>query len=92
MWYRQKIAQFNNVSYSSFYYVLAAVKQNGHALAHASPELKNNPEIVLAAVKQEGYALGYASPELRNNPEIVLAAVKQNVSALRSRERESPRL
>ena len=57
--------------------MLAAVTQNGHALRHASPELKANPEVVLAAVTQNGHALRHASPELKANHKVALAAVKQ---------------
>ena len=54
--------------------MLAAVKQNGLALGHASPELKITAEVVLAAVKQNGHALGHAPPELRTNAEFMFAA------------------
>ena len=62
--------------------VLAAVKQNGHALRNAPAELKGEREIVLAAVKQNGNALQYASAELKGDREIVLAALEQNGGAL----------
>jgi hypothetical protein len=54
--------------------VLAAVSLKGPALSYASPELRNDREIVLAAVSLNGPALQYASPALRNDREIVLAS------------------
>jgi hypothetical protein len=61
--------------------VLAAVRQDGRALLHASETLKNDREIVLAAVTQNVYAFEYASETLKNDREFVLAAVTQNVYA-----------
>ena len=58
--------------------VLAAVKQSGWALEHASDELKADRDLVLAAVEQDGKALEYASDELKADREVVLAARKQN--------------
>ena len=58
--------------------VLAAVRQNGHAIEYASVELKTDKEVVLAAVQQTGWALEYASAELQADKEAVLAAVQQN--------------
>jgi hypothetical protein len=62
--------------------VLAAVRQNGHALHHADVTLKSNYEIVMAAVKENGCALQYADVTLKSNFEIVLAAVQNNGYAL----------
>ena len=62
--------------------VLAAVQQDGHALAHAA-NFRDDPEVVLAAVSQNGFALGYASPVMQANRAIVEAAVKQAGGALR---------
>jgi hypothetical protein len=62
--------------------VLAAVKQNGSALAYASKELKANRKVVLAAVKQGGWALKWASEDMRGDPNVVLAAVQQDSLAL----------
>ncbi len=39
--------------------VLAAVQQNGNALAWASKKLHNDREIVLAAAQQTGRAISY---------------------------------
>ena len=44
---------------------LAAVKNDGWALEHASDELKADKEVVMAAVKNQGTALQYASDELK---------------------------
>ena len=61
--------------------MIAAVKQDGKALQHASAELRNDREVVLAAVKQYGMALCYASEEHRNDGEVVVEAVKQSSAA-----------
>ena len=63
-------------------FVLAAVQQDGHALEHASEELRANRAVVLAAVQQNGSALEFASEELRGDRAVVLAAVAQNGKAL----------
>ena len=63
--------------------VLAAVKQNGHALKFASPSMKKNEEVVLAAVQQNGLALQHALLSMKNNEKVVLAAVEQNGHALK---------
>jgi hypothetical protein len=63
--------------------VLAAVKQDGSALKHASKALKSNREVVLAAVKQRGYALKYAPDALKSDREVVLAAVEKYGDALK---------
>ena len=62
--------------------VMAAVRQNYHALEYASEELKSNPEFMLEVVKQNGLALEYASEELKSDSKIVMAAVKQYHQAL----------
>jgi hypothetical protein len=61
---------------------LAAVKQDGKALAGLSKELRGDKEVALAAVKQDGYALEHASEKLRGDREIVLAAVQEDGNAL----------
>jgi hypothetical protein len=58
--------------------VLAAVSNDGFALAYASNELKNNKRIVLAAVHNKGRALMCASIELKSDEEVVLAAVEND--------------
>ena len=58
--------------------VLAAVKEDGWALGHASVALQNDKEVVLTAVQNDGYALEYASNALRNDKEVVLAAVQND--------------
>lgn len=62
--------------------VLAAVKQNGLSLEHASKELRADKEVILAAAKEDGRALEYASEEPRADKEIILVAVMQNGRAL----------
>ena len=61
----------------------AAVRQNGHALRHASDALKADRAIVLVAVQQHGDALQYAAEALKADREVALAAVGNNGSALR---------
>ena len=51
--------------------VLAAVKQRGFALKHASQQLKGDREVVLAAAKQDGDVLKCVSEQLRGNRELV---------------------
>ena len=68
---------------------LVAVRADGMALRHASPELQADREVVLAAVQRAGWALEQASPELRADREVVLAAVQQKGLAL---EHASPEL
>ena len=50
--------------------ILATVKTNGIALAHASEEIQNDREVVSEAVKQDWEAWNYASEKLRADPEI----------------------
>ena len=47
--------------------VLAAVRQSGWSLQHASAGLKNNQDVVLSAVRNHSVALYYASHELRQD-------------------------
>ena len=68
--------------------MLAAVKNYGRHLKYASPDLRNDREVVLMAVNNDRWrfrdnSLKYASTRLRNDREVVLAAVKQNGYALR---------
>ena len=62
--------------------VLAAVRNLGDLLFHASDELCADKEVVLATVEQEGNMLEFASDTLRADREVVLAAVKQDGNAL----------
>jgi lambda repressor-like predicted transcriptional regulator len=68
--------------------VLAAVRQNGHALEFASDDLKLDREVVLAALEQNGVALkhsGWANGlnfHLIDDREVVLTAVRQRGWAL----------
>merc|ERR1711935_705615 len=61
---------------------LAAVEQNGLALACAARELQEDRTIVLAAVRQNGHALMYAATKLRSDLDIVLAALSTNPASL----------
>ncbi|MDP0562886.1 MAG: DUF4116 domain-containing protein [Candidatus Endonucleobacter sp. (ex Gigantidas childressi)] len=63
-------------------FVLAAVKQNGSNLKHASENLQNDSEVVLAAVKKKGEFLQYAGKDTKNDKELVLVAVSHNFMAL----------
>lgn len=45
-------------------------------LEHASPALRNEPEIVTATVRQTGIALQFASKQRRAERAIVLQAVR----------------
>ena len=58
-------------------FVLASVRHDGQTLRHASPELKNDEEVVLAAVENDGMALESASPRLKKDRAVVLAAVQR---------------
>ena len=58
--------------------MLAAVKQDGNALKHASLALQADKQVVLAAVAQDCDALQHASEALKADREVVLAAVAQN--------------
>lgn len=62
-------------------FVLAAVAENGGALAHTGP-FRSDREVVLAACREGGTALAFAAPELRADHGVVLAAVTQSGAAL----------
>ena len=63
--------------------VMAAVKQNGHALAAANPSIQDKyKEVVMAAVNRNGCAMVHKSSAMKANPEVVLAAVQQDGRAL----------
>jgi hypothetical protein len=62
--------------------VLAAVRQDGQALKHASEVLKADKEVVMAAVQQQGQALAHATEALKADKEVVMAAVQQQGQAL----------
>ena len=51
--------------------VLVAVAENGKALDYASPELRNDRDVVLVAIKNEGL-LEYASEALQADRDVVL--------------------
>ena len=54
------------------------VKQNGHAIDHATPELEADPEFIFEDGKQNGHALDHATPELGADPEFMFEDVMQN--------------
>lgn len=62
--------------------VLAAVRQDWHALKYATEDFRQDRKVVLAAVERDGRALRYAHANLRLDKEVVMAAVRQNGSAL----------
>lgn len=62
--------------------VLAAVRQDGLALRHATPGLQACPEVVAAAVRRNGRALEFASEGLRRDQTAGLLALRQNTWAL----------
>ena len=64
-------------------WIMSVVKQNGADLEYASPDLRNDREVVLAAVQEDGRALRWASAELRKDREVVLAAVQEDIEALK---------
>jgi hypothetical protein len=57
--------------------VLAAVKDYGLSLKHASPTLQANRQVVMAAVKNNGMAIDYASPALKKDKVIMKTAKAQ---------------
>ena len=57
--------------------VLAAVKDYGLSLKHASPALQADKDVVMAAVKNNGMAIDHASPELKKNKAIMKAAAQE---------------
>ena len=74
------ILQYYPQYYNDREVVLAAVRENGHALQYADPVLRADREIGLAAVQNDGEALELT--HLNNDREIVFAAVRQIGRAL----------
>lgn len=62
--------------------VLAAVKNSGRDLKHASSELQDKYRIVYHAVKNDGMALEYASERLKDNKKIVQTAIRNSSFSL----------
>ncbi|CAE7504161.1 unnamed protein product [Symbiodinium necroappetens] len=63
--------------------VLAAVHASqGRALAHASPTLRGDKEMVTEAVKRNGLSLRHASSSLRADRDVVLTAIRECPLAL----------
>jgi hypothetical protein len=53
---------------------MAAVRQNGKCLEHASEELKDDRALVMAAVSQNGNVLQDVSNEFRRDMDLIIAA------------------
>uniref|UniRef100_A0A6T1H2Q5 DUF4116 domain-containing protein n=1 Tax=Alexandrium monilatum TaxID=311494 RepID=A0A6T1H2Q5_9DINO len=68
--------------------VHAALRVDGHALAHAAEELRNDRDTVLAAVYESGLAIRHAGRRPRRDREIVLVAVMDAGAALEFAARE----
>ena len=81
--------------------MLAAVRQHGYALKHASPELRADKEVVLAAIEQYPSAWKFADSELKHaiinrNRADVCAALKAKtkesaIDVLRKLEKRRPK-
>lgn len=56
--------------------VLALIQKNYKLYQKASPELKNNPEVMIAALRKDRNAVEFFDPEIWKNREIVLALVQ----------------
>lgn len=85
---RKKLLTDNSVRerlrQSDFETMLAAVKENGFAIAYASLELKQNHNIALCAVKEYGWAINYLCqfPKLTGDRHIMIAAAESYGNAL----------
>ena len=70
---------------SNDYYVVRGIIVNyGVALQYASPQLRNNEEIVSLACSSSNYAFIYASDELKNNREFVRKICQTNICCIMS--------
>lgn len=56
--------------------MLQAVAENGLALEHASPRLRNDRDVVRTAIRSWAPALQFASAQLRNDMSVVLIAIQ----------------
>ena len=63
--------------------VLAAVRETGRAMEHASKRLRGDATIALVAVSDYGYALPYVEDPARSDKTVVLAAVTNEGRALK---------
>ena len=61
---------------------MAAVAQNGDALAWSSAELRADREVVMAAVAEDGRALRLASAKLRTDPFFVWLKARERLQNL----------
>ena len=68
--------------------VKVAVQRYGYSLEYASPEFRDNKEVVLEAVKNKGDILYLLSDRLCDDEEVVLEAINEGISILYA----SPRL
>ena len=58
--------------------ITAAVKHNGLALKHASPNLQNQKDIVVEAVSRNAHAFQFASDTLKDDKEFVKTVLDQD--------------
>ena len=65
---------------------MEGVKIDGQELYFASPDLRDNFDIVYEAVKNKGLILKYASKKLRANKEIVKVAIESDKNLLEDEE------
>jgi len=77
--------QCNDIQGKSLVYerttVLRLVAQQGGLLEDASPELRDDKEVVRTAIMQDGFAFYVASDRLRNDNELAVPAVKRTPNA-----------
>jgi hypothetical protein len=59
--------------------VLAAVRQNGCALAFASDNLRADAAIVITAMRRNSQALLYATPDVKADQDVLLTASWQSM-------------
>jgi hypothetical protein len=59
--------------------VITAVKSKGSALRYASPELRDDEEVVRNAVMKDSSSIQYASPRLRSNKEFICSLIDQGI-------------
>ena len=74
-----------DITYLSKEALMEAVKQNGESLKFASPEFKNDREVILTAVQNKGSAIDFIhNKEFLQDREIILEACKTHGMALSS--------
>ena len=72
--------------------MLAACRDNGMALQHASAAMKNDRDVVLAACNQYGHSLQFASAALKSDRGVVMVAAARNYPNSFAIEYTSPAL